>query len=119
LNVTNPCQAVTDQGVMNPGWNTVLDEKGQILTLVSQGGEFDVCGLQQRAIVGGMISVDPSSGADAIVSNQFAVPGHVSGPYYIGGSPSIVGNTVFGTSQQYYDAGSDTYSPGVVFKITQ
>ena len=119
LNVTTPCQAVTDQGVMNPGWNTLLDKNGQILSLVGQGGEFDVCGLQQSAIVGGMISVDPSSGADAIVSNQFAVSGHVSGPYYIEGSPTIVGNTIFGTSENYYDAGTDTYSPGVVFKITR
>lgn len=119
LNVTDPCQAVTDQGVTNPSWNTLLDEKGQILTMVGQGGYFDVCGAQQAGIVGGMISVDPSSGADAIVSNQFAVPGHVSGPYYIESSATVTGNSVFGASQQYYDAGSDTYSPGVVFKITQ
>jgi hypothetical protein len=119
LNWDNPCQVVTDQGVANPTWNTLLDQKGQILTFVNQGGYFDVCGNFGTPIWGGMISVDPSSGADAIVSNQFAALGHVSGPYAIESSPSISGNTVFGTSQFYYDAGSDTYTPGVVFRITQ
>jgi hypothetical protein len=119
LKTVYPCQAVTDQGVTSPGWNTLLDQKGQILTFVTQGGDFDVCGPNQMWIAGGMISVDPSSGADAIVSNQFAVSGHVSGPQNIESNPSIVGNTVFGTSQFYYDAGTDTDTPGVVFKITQ
>jgi hypothetical protein len=30
----------------------------------------------------------------------------------------VLGGTVFGTSSQYHDAGSDTYSAGVVYKIT-
>jgi hypothetical protein len=119
LNSVNPCQAVTDQGVSGPGWNTLLDRSGQILTFVGQGGYFDPCGSFQTGIEGGMISVDPSSGADAIVSNQFAASGHVSGPQNINTSPSLVGNTVFGTSQFYYDAGTGISSPGVVFKITQ
>jgi hypothetical protein len=50
------------------------------------------------------------------------VPGnlqqHVPGPYVPVSSPSGLGDTVFGTSSEYYDAGSDTYSGGVVYKIT-
>lgn len=113
------CQATTDDGVVGPAWTTLLDQSGQILTGVSQGGYFDPCGSFQTAIEGGMISVDPASGADAIVSNQFAAPGHASGPQNINTNPSIVGNTIFGTSQFYYDVGTGVSSPGVVFKITQ
>ena len=52
------------------------------------------------------------------MNNQFAVQQHVSGPYTIFSSPSLMGDTVFGTSAEYYDADTDTYSAGVVFKIT-
>ena len=114
------CTPTTDYGLYRPGYDTVLDKKGQILTFMEQGGFFDPCGASQSAIYGGLVSISPVSGGDAIVNNQFAVQQqHVSGPHTIFSSPSLLGNTVFGTSVQYYDAGSDTYSAGVVFKITQ
>jgi hypothetical protein len=113
------CQSTTDHGVAQPVWNTLLEKSGQILTAVNQGGFFNPCGDFQTMIRGGFISVDPSSGADAIVNNQFAALEHVSGPFNIGSSPSIAGDTIFGTSQQYYDAATDSLSPGVVFKISQ
>jgi hypothetical protein len=113
------CSPTTDFGVYHPGYNTVLDKKGQILTFTQTGGFFDPCGAFQSAIYGGLVSVSPVSGGDTIVNNQFAVQQHVSGPYTIFSSPSLMGDTVFGTSSEYYDAATDTYSAGVVFKITQ
>ena len=114
------CTPTTDYGLYRPGYDTVLDKKGQILTFMEQGGFFDPCGASQSAIYGGLVSISPVSGGDAIVNNQFAVQQqHVSGPHTIFSSPALLGSTVFGTSVQYYDAGSDTYSAGVVFKITR
>ena len=82
----------------------LLDKKGQVLTFMGSGGFFAPCGNSQSAIYGALVSASPVSGADAIVSNQFAVQQHVSGPYTIFSSPSLMGNTVFGTSAEYYDA---------------
>lgn len=114
------CSPTTDYGLYRPAFDTVLDKKGQVLTFMGAGGFFDPCGPSQSAIYGALVSVSPVSGGDAIVNNQFAVQQkHVSGPHTIMSSPSLLGNTVFGTSVQYYDAGSDTYSAGVVFKITR
>jgi hypothetical protein len=112
------CTATTDYGLEHPEYNTLLDSKGQILTFMQRGGYFDPCGPSQSAINGGLVSISPLGG-DAIVNNQFGVQQHVSGPYTIFSSPSLMGNTVFGTSAWYYDAGTDTYSAGVVFKITR
>ena len=112
------CTPTTDYGVHHPQFNTLLDSKGQILTFTQSGGFFDPCGTFQSAINGGLVSISPLGG-DAIVNNQFAVQQHVSGPYTIFSSPSLVGDTVFGTSVWYYDAPTDTYSAGVVFKITR
>jgi len=113
------CSPTTDYGLYHPQYNTLLDKKGQILTFMEAGGFFNPCGDFQSTIHGALVSTSPVSGGDAIVNNQFAVQQHVSGPYTIFSSPSLMGNTVFGTSAQYYDAGSDTYSAGVVFKITR
>jgi len=52
------------------------------------------------------------------VSNQFAVQNHVSGSLHDLQERPLIGDTSFGTSQEYYDAPTDTYSAGVVFKIT-
>jgi hypothetical protein len=117
-NPQGTCQATTDYGLYNPEYNTLLDSKGQILTFMGVGGFFNPCGDFQSAIAGALVSVSPVSGADTIVNNQFAAEQHMSGPYQIVSSPSLLGNTVFGTSEEYYDASTDTYSAGVVFKIT-
>jgi len=113
------CSATTDFGLYHPQFDTLLDNKGQILTFLGSGGFFNPCGANQSTIYGALVSASPVSGGDAIVNNQFAVQQHVSGPYLIVSSPSLMGNVVFGTSFQYYDAPTDTYSPGVVFKITR
>jgi hypothetical protein len=118
-NPGNQCEATTDNGVYHPFASTMFSQAGQILTLTQQGGFFDACGTSQTAIFGGLMAIDPSSGGDAVANNQFAVPQHVSGPYNPLSSPSVLGNVIFGTSSQYYDAGTDTYSGGVVYKITQ
>jgi hypothetical protein len=118
FNNPSVCAATTDYGIYRPYEATAFNQDGQLLTYTQQGGFFDPCGTSQRAIAGALISIDPASGADAIASNQFAAADHVSGPYLPVSSPSVLGNTVFGTSSEYYDAGSDTYSAGVVFKIT-
>lgn len=112
------CTPTTDYGVVHPQYDALLDSKGQILTFMQNGGFFDPCGASQSSIYGGLVSVSPKTGGDKIVSNQFAVQVHESGPYTIFSSPSLMGDTVFGTSAEYYDAGTDTYSAGVVFKIT-
>jgi uncharacterized repeat protein (TIGR03803 family) len=112
------CQATTDYAVTAPFGQTLLDASGKILTAVQQGGYFDPCGTDQIIIRGGVISVDPASGADAIASNQFAIYGQASGPQGFAGNLSIRGNVVYGSSQTYYDAATDGNSPGVVFKIT-
>jgi hypothetical protein len=112
------CSPTTDYGLYHPQYNTLLDKKGQILTFMGAGGFFNPCGTFQSAIYGALVSTSPVSDADTIVSNQFAVQQHVSGPFTIFSSPSQMGNVVFGTSAQYYDAPTDTYSAGVVFKIT-
>jgi len=112
------CSATTDYGLYHPQFNTLLDSKGQILTFMGSGGFFNPCGDFQSTIYGALVSVSPVSGGDTIVNNQFAVQQHVSGPYVPFSSPSLMGNTVFGTSAEYYDAATDTYSAGVVYKIT-
>ena len=114
----NQCPPGSDYNVVHPGYNTVLDKKGQLLTFMQNAGDFDPCGPNQSAIYGGLMSVSPVTGGDTVVNNQFAVQQHVSGPYVAFSSPSLMGDVVFGTSQAYYDAGTDTYSAGVVFKIT-
>ena len=86
---------------------------------MERGGFFDPCGAFQTPIQGGLVSISPVSGGDTIVNNQFGAQQHVSGPYTIFSSPSLMGDTVFGTSSEYYDAATDTYSAGVVFKITR
>jgi hypothetical protein len=118
-NPQGSCQATTDYGLFNPKFNTLLDKKGQILTFMGSGGFFAPCSNSQSTIYGALVSASPVSDGDAIVSNQFAVQNHVSGPYTIFSSPSLMGNTVFGTSSEYYDTATDTYSAGVVFKITE
>ena len=112
------CTATTDYGLEHPQYNTLLDSKGQILTFMQRGGYFNPCGDSQSAITGGLVSISPVSGGDTIVNNQFAAQLRVSGPQTIFSSPSLMGDTVFGTSSEYYDAATDTYSAGVVFKIT-
>jgi hypothetical protein len=117
-NPANQCPNPTqDYGVANPTGTVMLNGEGQILTLTSQGGFFAACSGSQTAINGGLVSIDPVSGADTIVNSQFAVAGQVSGPAYIESGVTLLGDTVFGTSQQY-DSGSSTVTPGVVFKIT-
>jgi hypothetical protein len=111
------CSPTTDYGLYHPQYNTLLDKKGQILTFMGSGGFFDPCGDFQSAIYGALVSISPVSDADTIVSNQFAAQQHVSGPYVVFSSPSLLGNVIFGTSAGYYDAPTDTYSAGVVFKI--
>jgi len=112
------CQATTDYGVHDPYEVIALNQKGQLLTFTQSGGFFAPCTQSQKEIFGGLMSIDPVSGGDAVANNQFAVQQNVSGPYVPVSSPSLLGNTVFGTSSEYYDAGSDTYSGGVVFKVT-
>lgn len=112
------CTPTTDYGLYHPQNDTILDKKGQILTFMEEGGFFDPCGPDQAPFHGGLVSISPFGGGDSIVNNQFAVQQHFTGPYTINSSPSLLGNTVFGTSVQYYDASTDTYSAGVVFKIT-
>ncbi|MEI9929586.1 MAG: choice-of-anchor tandem repeat GloVer-containing protein [Rhizomicrobium sp.] len=112
------CEATTDYGVHNPFAATVFNQDGQLLTFTQGGGYFAPCTNSQKAIFGALMSIDPASGADAVANNQFAVQQNVSGPYNPASNPSVLGDTVFGTSSEYYDASSDTYSGGVVYKIT-
>jgi hypothetical protein len=110
----NPTQ---DYGVDEPVGSLALNSAGQLLTLTSEGGIFSPCNSSQSVINGGLVSIDPVGGGDTIVNSQFSVLGHIEGPGYIESGISMLGDTVFGTSQQY-DSGADTVTPGVVFKIT-
>jgi hypothetical protein len=113
------CSATTDYGLYHPQYDTLLDKKGQLLTFMGSGGFFNPCGPDQSTIYGALVSVSPVSNSDTIVNNQFAAQQHVSGPYVPFSSPSLMGDPVFGTSVEYYDAPTDSYSPGVVFKIAR
>jgi len=117
------CPVDYDFGVDQPIANTLLSKTGQVLTFVNDSGRTAPCTPNQNAILGGLISADPVSGADTIVNNQFGIMAgdaqyRRTGPIGIASSPSLMGKAVFGTTQNYYDASIDSVQPGVVFRIT-
>jgi hypothetical protein len=116
------CPVDYDFGVKNPIGDTLLSKTGQVLTFVGNGGRIQGCTPFENVIQGGLISADPVSGADTIVNNEFGIQSsdqqyRKSGPIGIASSPSLLNKDIFGTSQNLYDASTDTVLPGVVFRI--
>lgn len=114
----NGCNS-PDLGVRNPIENVLLSKSGQPLSFMTTGGADDACQADQTFYQGGLISTDPASGSYSVVSNAFGALNLASGPWQIGSSPSQMGKTVYGTSLQYYDALTNSFSQPVVFKIVQ
>jgi hypothetical protein len=113
------CPGLPQNGIDHPFGNAVLDPKGQMLFYTStggyrcsDGGYFD----------GGVISVNPKKNTFKVVSNKFGTyQGNVQakGAITPAAGPDLVGTTIYGTSQAYWNAETQSLERGVVFKLTE
>jgi hypothetical protein len=106
-----------DYYVGNPLFAPVLTKAGEIVVALGSGGALDI----DRSIRGGVVGVSASTGADAMIGNDFAVYVTRKG----GDTPSTpvsidsAGN-FYGATQAYYAPSncSGTCTYGVIYKVT-
>ena len=110
-----------DYNVHVPQTAPVVTSTGMVEFATVTGG---VLGAAPNTIYGGVISVNPATGADSIVSNAFAVQSGTprSGPILDINHPMAIhldkANRVYGAAGSAYDAVHATYSYwGVIYRI--